>query len=362
MISPWRIRSAAALCLVMLAITATGAGAAEIEVPLDLDYLLLDAALQQQLYTGQNGRAEFWKSPDNCGNFYAQNPRFSRNGDAVELTTDSQLNAAIGIGGECLSAGEWSGIIDAATAPYIEGFALKLRVTDINVYNPAQAAGPIGGRAMEIVKASLIPRLQTFSYDLAPYVRQLNALMDAVLANDSEAKSVLSSLRLAPEIVPRDDEARLTLRMTLPEALVKPPPVRPPTSAETLAWRNATRKIAALLDTAATQIGPMISDVQTRDQLTSVVADARRRVQHTQDQPLDSADPLPLFKPDWEQLRAIIKAAARRTGPNTKTIMLLSFATATDAVFALDERAPTLGARISQAGLDQLARRLGQPD
>ncbi len=175
---------------------------------------------------------------------------------------------------------------------------------------------------MDIVKASLLPRLQTFSYDLAPYVRQLNALMDAVLANDSEAKSVLSSLRLAPEIVPRDDEARLTLRMTLPEALVKPPPVRPPTSAETLARRNAARQVAALLDTAATQIGPMIPDAHTRDQLTSVVADARQRVQHTQDQPLDSADPLPLFKPDWEQLRAITKAAARRTGPNTKTIML----------------------------------------
>jgi hypothetical protein len=37
-----------------------------------------------------------------------------------------------------------------------------------------------------------------------------------------------------------------------------------------------------MLDTAATQIGAMIPDVQTRDQLTSVLADARRRVQHTQ--------------------------------------------------------------------------------
>lgn len=32
--------------------------------------------LQQQLYTSKNGRAEFWKSPDNCGHFYAENPRF----------------------------------------------------------------------------------------------------------------------------------------------------------------------------------------------------------------------------------------------------------------------------------------------
>src|SRR5260370_29589166 len=186
--------------------------------------------------------------------------------------------------------------------------------------------------------------------------------MDAVLANDTEAKSVLSSPRLAPEVVPREDEARLTLRMTLPEALVKPAPVPAPPSAETLARRNAARQVAALLDTAATQIGPMIPDAHTRDQLASVVADARQRVQHTQDQPLDSADPLPLFKPDWEQLRAIIKAAARRTGPNTKTIMLLSFATATDARFALDERAPTLRQRISQAWLDLLARKRGLPD
>ncbi len=93
----------------MLAITAVVADAAQIEVPLNLDYLLLDAALQQQLFTGNNGRAEFWKSSDNCGYFYAQNPRFSRNGEAVELTTDSQFNAGIGVGGRMPQRGRMVG-------------------------------------------------------------------------------------------------------------------------------------------------------------------------------------------------------------------------------------------------------------
>jgi len=130
----------------MLAITADVADGAEIEVPLDLDYLLLGAALQQQLYTGKNGRAEFWQSADHCGYFYARNPRFSRNGEAVELTTDSQLNAGIGVGGQCLSAVEWSGIIAAPTAPYIDGFALKFRVTDLNIFACRLSGGSIKPR------------------------------------------------------------------------------------------------------------------------------------------------------------------------------------------------------------------------
>lgn len=47
MISPWRIRSAAAVCVIQLAITAAIAESAEFEVPLDLDYLLLDAGYFQ---------------------------------------------------------------------------------------------------------------------------------------------------------------------------------------------------------------------------------------------------------------------------------------------------------------------------
>jgi hypothetical protein len=356
------IGSAAALCLLTLAITAAGADGAQIEVPLDLDYVLLDAALQQQLYTSKNGRAEFWKSPDNCGYFYGQNPRFSRKGSVVEFTTDAQLSAGIGVAGECLSAVQWSGIIDATTAPHIDGFVLKFRVTDIDVYNPGDAAGLIGGSGMDILKTNLIPRLHGFSYDLAPYVQQLNAVMNPVLANDAEAKSVLSSLRLAPEVVSLDDGIRLTLRMTVPERLLKPPPARSPTTAEAIAWRTAAGNVESLLDRAAAQIGPIIPDQQMRDQLANLVADIHRRFQDSQQRPVGRADPLPLFKQDWEKLRAFAKAATHRIGPNIKTMTVLSLVTAADAVFALDQKAPNLGERVSRAGLHELARLLGQPD
>jgi hypothetical protein len=291
------IGSAVALCLLTLAITAAGADATQVEVPLDLDYMLLDATLQQQLYTGEHGRAEFWK----------------------------------------LS-------------------------TDIDVYNPGETAGLIGASGMDILKTNLIPRLHTFSYDLAPYVRQLTAVMNPVLANDAEAKSVLSSLRLAPEVVPLDDGIRLTLRMDVPEEVLKPPPARSPTSAEAIAWRTAAINVESLLNEASAQIGPMIPDQQTRGQLADIVADIHRRFQDSKHRQVGGADPLPLFKPDWERLRAIAKAATHRIGPNMKTMTVLSLVTAADAVFALDQKAPNLGERVSRAGLHELAKVLGQSD
>jgi len=120
--------------LLLLAASAK-ARAAQVNVPLNLDYMVLDAAIRQRLYTGPGGRAEFWRSPGDCGHFYAQDPRFSRHSNTIQLRTNSNFSLALEVAGQCLNAIEWSGIIQTDTAPYIDGLALKFRVVDLNFYN-----------------------------------------------------------------------------------------------------------------------------------------------------------------------------------------------------------------------------------
>jgi hypothetical protein len=349
--------------VILLAALCTRSDAADIKVPLKVDYLVLDAALKQRLYTAAGGRAEFWKGPDGCGYFYAQNPRFGRNQAAVRLETDGNLNLGLGVAGQCLSALEWSGIIEAETAPYIEGFALKFRVSDINFYNLDHTRGSMAGRAFDLVKQNLIPRLETFSYDAKPYMEQLYGVLNSVSVSSAagaQASSALRSVRLAREVIAEDDGVGLTLEMTVPDELMKPAKAEAPaavTPAQVDAWRDALRNVDNFLSLAAGQVRGLVPDEELRSELTGVIADARRRAEQAAKRPPLDGDPLPIFRQDWDRLRVIIKTAAHRETFGGQSLELLSFVSVADAIFALDTQAPSLGARISRAGLTELSRR-----
>jgi hypothetical protein len=351
------------VCMILLAALCTRSDAADIKVPLNVDYLVLDAALKQRLYTAAGGRAEFWKGSDGCGYFYARNPRFGRNQAAVKLETDGNLNLGLGVAGQCLSALEWSGIIEAETAPYIDGFALKFRVTDINFYNPDHTQGSMAGRAFDLVKQNLIPRLETFTYDAKPYMEQLYGVLNSVSVSSAagaQARSALTSVRLAREVIAEDDGVGLTLAMTVPDELMEQATASastPLTPAQVDAWRSALRNVDDFLSLAAGQVRGLVPDEQLRSEVAGVIADARNRAEQAANRPPLGGDPLPIFRQDWGRLRLIIRTAAHRGTFGNQGLELLSFVSIGDAIFALDTQAPALGARISRAGLSELSRR-----
>jgi hypothetical protein len=348
---------AGAIALFVGIITAAAhAGAAWISVPLKIDYMVLDAAIRQRLYTAPGGGAEFWRGSGGCGYFTAHHPRFGRDGSAIRLETGANLSLALDVAGECLNAAQWSGIIQADSAPYIEGFALKFRVTDINFLNPDRTPGPLGGRAFDLAKGNLIPRLDTFSYDLTPYVRQLNGALDSASAADAEMRAALASLRLGPQVSAEDDGAGLTLEFAAPDRLLSPPRSdgAPLTPAEMAAWRTALRNADQFLETASAQINDFLIG-ELRSELMLVIGDARARIARAENNPPPGADPLPLIRPDWEQLRAIVATAAHRGNFGPQTARVLSLAAIGDAIFALDQRQPALGSRIAREGLGRMA-------
>lgn len=342
---------AAAAIIVAIVASAARADAASISVPLKIDYMVLDAAIRQRLYTAPGGRAEFWRGSGDCGYFTAHDPRFSRAGAAVRVETAADVNLALNVAGECLNAAQWSGIIRTDGAPYIEGLALKFRVTDLNFLNPDRMPGPLSGRAFDLVKGNLIPQLAAFSYDLAPYVRQLNGALDS--AADREMRSALASLRLGPQVTAENDGVGLTLEFSAPDRLLTPAASNALTPAEMAAWRVALRNADRFLEMASGQIDAFLIG-ELRSEMTLVIGDARARIARAEDNPPPGADPLPLIRPDWERLRAIVATAANRGNFGPQTAPILMLVAVADAIFALDERQPALGSRIAREGLGRL--------
>lgn len=344
------------------------ARAAQVRIPLTIDYVTLGEALKRQLYTAPGGRAQLWNGVDDCQFLYAENPEFSRatagGPSTVKLETASSLSLGVSMGSQCLNAIQWSGIAEAAGVPYIApGLKLKFRFTDLNLYDSAHQKTMLVGKGFDLIKGYLIPRLGEFSYDLKPAVEQLGAMAEDSIPPDAaeRVRGAIASLTAEPTVTALDDGVHLTLLMTVPDlapATAVPGAGASPTPAELKAFQDALDQWDAFLVFSIKQLGGAVGDQQFRDQLLQILLDSRYRlVQALNNPPIPAeADPVrALFIDEWRALGDAVRAAARRGMLGARALEFMSFISAGDALFALDQAAPALGMRISAADLRRLA-------
>jgi hypothetical protein len=338
---------------------AAPAAAAPLRIPLHIGYALLNAAMAHQLYAS-GGRADLWNGDNDCQYLYAENPRIKRGRGAVEIDSDGVLSLGLPVAGKCLSPLAWSGMIAASSNPYVTGFALKFRVSDIDLYDHDGKKSLIVGRGFDLIKRSFIPRLETFSYDLAPAVEQLRELarMAAEPAAQPRLATVLSTLTIEPGVTIEPDGVRLVMDIEAPTAT--PLPTAAPLKAAQAAALNATLySWDAFLVFAIKRIGATVRDPKVRAQLFDVLMDSRQRLVMALREPPEEGGPDPirlLFLDEWTRLGAIIRDADARGMLGNRALEFLSFISAGDALFALDRAAAELGMRISTDDLRRLAR------
>ncbi len=346
--------------LIVVGIAHLASAQPTVDVPLTIDYATLSAALKQQVYT-QNGRAELWTGSDVCQYFYAEHPAFSRAGDRVSLETDGTLSIGVAVGSQCLSPITWSGIIEAESEPYVAGNVLKFRIEDINLLDRQHQKTLIAGQGFDLVKQYFIPRIQTFAFDLNPVTAQLKELATAASPPEvaERINATLASLRVVPKLEALDDGVRAKIELTLPvfpTASAAPAPAQL-SPAELAAFQTQLDQWDAFLVFAIKQLGVTNPDPQFRSDLLDLLLDSRYRLVQALAHPQTGGpDPVRiLFLDEWNQLGRIIRDAATRGGFGDHSLEFLSFISAGDALFALDQASPALGMRVSGDDLRRLA-------
>jgi hypothetical protein len=343
--------------------------AAQVRVPITIDYIAIREALKRKLYTAPGGRAELWNGLNDCQFLYAENPEFSRatGGGAatVKLETANTLSLGVAMGSQCLNAIRWSGIVEALGVPYIAPhLQLKFHFTDLNLYDSAHQKTAIVSQGFDLIKSYLMPRLDDFSYDLNPSVAQLGAMVSDSIPPDAadRVRAAVASLTAEPNIAALDDGIRVTLVMTIPDfptATANPgAEAATPSPAELKAFQDTLDQWDAFLVFSIKQLGDAVGDKQFRDQMLQILLDSRYRLVMALNNPPTNAGPDPvriLFLDEWRQLHDAVRAAARRGMLGAHAFEFLSFISAGDALFALDQAAPALGMRISAADLRRLA-------
>ncbi len=339
--------------------------AARVRIPLTIDYITLREALKRKLYTAPGGRAPLWNGGDDCQFLYAENPQFSR-ADAssnVKLETATSLGLGLAVGSQCLNGVNWSGIVEALGTPYIApGLQLKFHFSDLNLYDSQHQKTTLMSQGFDLIKNDLLPQLDAFSYDLNPSVRQLSSLI-----GDSSTPEVADRIRAAiatltaePGIAALDDGIRVIVVMTVPDTAI-PGADRSdatPSPAELKAFQTTLDQWDAFLVFAVKQLGDSVGDKQFRDKLLKILLDSRYRLVQALQHPPENAGPDPvriIFLDEWRQLHDAVRSAAARGMLGARALEFLSFISAGDALFALDQAAPALGMRISAQDLRRLA-------
>jgi transglycosylase-like protein with SLT domain len=339
--------------------------AAQVRIPLTIDYITLREALKRRLYSAPGGRAPLWNGADDCQFLYAENPQFTRAGQTanVKLETAASLGLGLGVAGQCLNAVSWSGIVEAFGTPYIApGLKLKFHFTDINLYDAQHQKTDVLSQGFDLIKNNLIPQLDAFSYDLNPSVQQLSALVgdSATPEVADRIRTALASLTAEPNISALDEGIRVVLVMTVPDSPILAPDhsAATPSPAELEAFQTTLDQWDAFLVFAVKNLGDSVGDKQFRDQLLKILLDSRYRLVKALANPPENAAPDPvriIFLDEWRQLHDAVRSAASRGMLGAHALEFLSFISAGDALFALDQAAPALGMRISARDLRRLA-------
>ncbi|HUY37494.1 MAG TPA: lytic transglycosylase domain-containing protein [Candidatus Binataceae bacterium] len=339
------------------------AHAADVSVPITIDYLTLGAALKAQIYTAPGGKAALWNGADQCQFFYAEDPAFSSASPRLRLETAASFGLGVALGERCVSPIAWSGIAEAESSPYIApGLRLKIRITDVNLYNAAHQKTLVAGKGFDLIKQYLIPELETFTYDLNPAIQQLGALAEEAAAPDiaPRIRAAISTVRAEPQIQVLAQGIRITLVITMPDLPAPAASATPgePTPAELAAFQKQLNQWDAFLVFAIKQLGANVGDQRFRDQLMQILIESRYRLVDALAKPPSAAGPDPvrtLFLDTWQELGVAVHDAGARGQLGAQGLQFLSFISAGDALFALDQAAPALGIRVSAEDLRRLA-------
>ncbi|MDD3450360.1 MAG: hypothetical protein PHF72_15200, partial [Gammaproteobacteria bacterium] len=199
------------LWLLLLLLSAT-AEAAPLRVPLTIPYVLLESA-----FGAWSGGAD----DAGCRRLRTGAPQLEARGG--ELHFVATVEAALGaeVLGKCVQPLAWLGMADVVLEPYVdEAWQLRFRLGATELSDADGTRAPVLSAIWELVRHLLVPRLESFSFDLDAPRAEIRALVRSAAP---ALEAVLASLRLG-EPVAGERGVAVPLLLELPADLPAPPP------------------------------------------------------------------------------------------------------------------------------------------
>ncbi len=344
-----------------LAFLAKTALAGQFTLPLQVDYSLIKNALVSQLYTGAGHTANLWNDRLGCSYLKLSDPRIDGQNGQIRLLNNVQARLGTGMGGQCLTVLEWGGVLETWQKPTIEAgqSVLSFPVTRASAYDPQGRQLTID-KLQDLITRFAEPKLGGLKVDLKQSRGDIERNIAQFLPkeNEAEIRDMLNTLRFS-DAAATDDGIAIKLAFEAPIKPVSPKPAAPFTEAEQQQFQVAWRQWDDFLSKAVEQAANDAQSPELRDTLMEILLESRSAFQAgLKNDRQDGEDPIRVFFiQTWQRLAPELKTIAKQL-PEIQGLRYMTFITATDVIYELENLGRPFGLEISSDGLRKLGRML----
>lgn len=338
---------------------AGNSSANQLSIPLQIDYSLIEKVLVAQLYTAKDNTAELWNDRQGCSYLRLSNPDISGKNGQIKLLNELQARFGTGLGGQCLTVLEWSGVLETMQQPTLDSghTVLSFPITEASAYDKEGRHLTVN-KLQDLIKRFAEPKLAAVKIDLNESRGNIEQTLEHFLPKDNaaEVKEILKSLKF-DNINAGDDGIGIKLDFNAPTKRAVAEPAAAFSETEQKQWQSAWQQWDTFLSSAIEQASNDTKSPELRETLMEILMDSRTAFQAgLKEHDADAADPVRIFFSDtWGRLAPILKTVAKEL-PGIQGLRYITFIAATDVIYELERLGAPFGLDISSDGLRRLAR------
>ena len=350
--------------LLLCAAAATRAAPTSVEVPLNIPYALVRAQLAERVFIEPRESLHALSDASGCNKLKLSAPEVdgaAAGGMQVAMRVEARGGTPVP-GGACLLPFTWQGrvILRESARVADSPTAIAFRIVDSDIRDESGKKETVPGVLWGWVKSYVHPRIEAFTFELAPLMGGSRELLASALAGAPDFATLsANSLRIA-SADGGHDALVATFAFDLPDvnpAALPALPRAPLNAAELMAWDRQWQSWDAfatwLIKTVAVGASPAL-----REALSETLLEARYELRDALASDTLAADPVrSLFVHAWQRLTPLL-GEAQLSVRGEEALRYLALINAGDALRALDGAGANIGVRIDQATLRQLARLL----
>ena len=331
----------------------------QLSVPLQIEYSLIKKVALAQLYTGKDDSAELWNDRQGCSYLRLSKPDINGKNGQIRLLNQVQARFGTGLGGQCLTVLEWSGVLETFQQPTLDAdhSILSFPITSATAYDRDGRHLTVN-KLQDLLKRFAEPKLAAVKIDLNEVRSNISQTLEHFLPKDNaaEVKDILKSLKFSNiNAGDRSIAIKLDFNAPLKKTAAKPAPAF--SEAEQQQWQSAWQQWDVFLSSAIKQAADDTKSPELRKNLAAILTDSRAAFQAgLKEHDADGPDPVRVFFSDtWVRLVPILKTIAEDL-PGVQGLRYLTFIAATDVIYELEKLGAPFGLDISSDGLRRLAR------
>lgn len=343
----------------LLMMSSKNGAADSFNLPVQLDYSLIKKALITQLYTGAENTAELWNDKQGCSYLKLSDPKINGKNSQIRLLNNVQAKFGTAIGGQCLTVLQWDGMLETLQQPTLNAdhTVLSLPVTEASAYD-RQGRQLAIDKLQDLIKRIAEPRLAAVKIDLNESRGDIEHTVAQFLPKENEAdlKKILDTLKFTSAEA-KDEGVAIKLAFNAPSKIAARKPAAAFTDVEQKQWQTVWQEWDIFLSKAIKQASNDAKSQELRDTLTEILLESRSAFQAgLKEHGANVEDPVRVFfTTTWQRLAPALRTLAKEL-PEVQGLRYLTFITATDVIYELENIGAPFGLDISSDGLRRLAR------